>query len=111
MPLLFCEVERAELGPSLQAEFAMGVRKGREEREGKEEAGRREGGSSREKGRRGSRERVGNGFPFRVEARGASPGFQGSSRTNPRGLEHLEQRAVRLLLLLIESPRPGALWG
>ena len=35
VPLLFCEVERAELGPSLQAEFAMGVRKGREEREGK----------------------------------------------------------------------------
>ena len=45
LPLLFCEVERAELGPSLQAEFAMGVRKGREER--KEEAE-----SWREKGRR-----------------------------------------------------------
>ena len=53
LPLLFCEVERAELGPSLQAEFAMGVRKGREEREGKEEAGRREGEEPGVAGRRG----------------------------------------------------------
>ena len=68
MPLLFCEVERAELGPSLQAEFAMGVRKGREERKGKEGTERegKEGAESwREKGRRvAGRRGPGVDFPF-----------------------------------------------
>ena len=38
---------------------------------------------------------------------GMSPGLQAFSRSNPRGPERLARRVVRVLLLLIESPRPG----
>ena len=38
---------------------------------------------------------------------GMSPDLQAFSRSNPRGPERLARRVVRVLLLLIESPRPG----